>query len=287
MREMLADRKLDLEKESDEHKKREIVKDIQILEKWVSDCELKQVSVSSREKSEEKQQKARKADPAEKAKMSEKKQNDNWGFADKDTEGAVAGNVQKQTLVKKEGAPAQTSARPAVAKLAVAMPTPAQRPAAATVNAGVPVVDKATVLLPVGSKEPPCNLPIWCVMPNPRDIVTPLEIVRKTKGSSAPPKRLVLGRRSWALFGRRLPPNTPGAVAEPDIGLAAERSSRSHAVVLQNWLGQLFLQDLATTNGTFLNGVRLKPNETAEWKIGTKVFFADDSLETFEVHPAK
>ena len=43
-----------------------------------------------------------------------------------------------------------------------------------------------------------------CVMPNPHDVATIFEVVRNISGSTAPPKRVQLGRRAWALLGRRL-----------------------------------------------------------------------------------
>merc|ERR1711971_772516 len=110
-------------------------------------------------------------------------------------------------------------------------------------------------------------------MPNLKHVEVVLEIVRHVAGSTVPAKRVCMGRRSWALLGRRLPADVeqPGSI-EPDIGLASPRASRCHALVLQNWLGKLFLQDIGSTHGSFLGGIQLRPNEPREWRPGVKVF---------------
>merc|ERR1712183_586348 len=92
--------------------------------------------------------------------------------------------------------------------------------------------------------EPPIDLPLWCVVPRRQDIAQEVELVRLSAGQNAVLKRVWLGRRSWALLGRRQPPeHMPKGARQPDIGLAAERASRSHAMLLRNWLGQVFLLD--------------------------------------------
>lgn len=140
-------------------------------------------------------------------------------------------------------------------------------------------------LLPT-EKAPPCELPLWCVMPNLKHVEVVLEIVRHVAGSTIPAKRVCMGRRSWALLGRRLPADVEQPCAiEPDVGLASPRASRCHALVLQNWLGKLFLQDLGSTHGSFLGGKQLRPNEPCEWLPGVKAFFADAKTETFELRP--
>ncbi|CAE7221656.1 unnamed protein product [Symbiodinium sp. CCMP2592] len=152
------------------------------------------------------------------------------------------------------------------------------------------LASEATTLMP-SEKVPPCELPLWCVMPNPRDVERVLEIVRHVPGSSVPSKRMRLGRRAWALLGRRLHEAQAAearraGVPQPDIGLACPLSSKAHAVVLQNWTGKIFLKDLGSAHGTFLGGVRLNPHEPFEWQAGTKAFFADASTEFFELRAA-
>lgn len=144
------------------------------------------------------------------------------------------------------------------------------------------------VVSSVGSKIPPCSLPVWCVIPNPDDIVTGVEILRRTTGGRIPPKRLLLGKRAWILLGRRIDKGLAGAEGgpEPDIGLATPRASRAHALLLRNWLGQVFLMDLGSTHGTFLDGQKLRAREPTRWKIGVPAHFADTKTEVFELRPA-
>ncbi|CAE7675935.1 unnamed protein product [Symbiodinium pilosum] len=152
------------------------------------------------------------------------------------------------------------------------------------------LASEATTLMP-SEKVPPCELPLWCVRPNPRDVEVLLEIVRHVQGSSLPSKRMRLGRRAWALLGRRLHEAQAeearrAGVPEPDIGLACPLSSKAHALVLQNWTGKIFLKDLGSAHGTFLGGVRLNPHEPFEWKAGMQAYFADASTEFFELRAA-
>jgi len=133
----------------------------------------------------------------------------------------------------------------------------------------------------VGNKLPPCTLPVWCVIPNPDDIEQCVEILRVTVGNKVPTKRLLFGKRAWILLGRRIQEVSEGP--QPDIGLATPRASRSHALLLRNWLGQVFLMDLGSGNGTIVDGKKLRPKDVVRWKIGAKACFADDQTETFEL----
>lgn len=140
-------------------------------------------------------------------------------------------------------------------------------------------------------RDPPCELPIWCAMPSRQDIKVDVELVRICSTSREVIKRVWFARRSWALFGRRPPANIPEEALEkepkPDIGLAAARASRSHAALFRNWLGQVFLMDLGSPNGTFVNGIRLQPRQPVEWQVGNIVYFADAAPEYFELRPWK
>jgi len=132
--------------------------------------------------------------------------------------------------------------------------------------------------------DPPCELPIWCVMPRRQDIVIDVELVRLSSDSLAVLKRVWFARRSWALLGRRQPEAVEQASGlKPDIGLAAARSSRIHAVLLRNWLGQVFLMDLGSPNGTFMGNQKLSPHTPVEWKVGSMVYFGEPTPEVFEL----
>jgi len=107
-------------------------------------------------------------------------------------------------------------------------------------------------------------------------------------GAAPPPTlaRLVLGKRAWVVFGRRIQESLAQGVQQADIGLATPRASRSHAIAMRNWKGQVFLMDLQSGNGTFLDAQRLNPLEIVPWKPGSRVVFADDQTEVFELHPS-
>lgn len=130
---------------------------------------------------------------------------------------------------------------------------------------------------------PPVELPEWCVTPRRQDIVTEVEMVRVSSVTDNVLNRIWFGQRSWALVGRR-PAHAPTSGATLDISLAALRASRSHALLLRNRLGQVFLMDLGSPNGTFMDSKRLKPKEATEWKVGSTVYFGDSKPEVFELH---
>lgn len=87
-------------------------------------------------------------------------------------------------------------------------------------------------------------------------------------------------------------------------------------MIMQNWTGKIFIQDLGSTHGTFMNGVRLKPHEQLaqdqiefsrlssfrgsealrvdDWGAGVgkgccaaaaQVYFGNAELESFELRP--
>lgn len=159
------------------------------------------------------------------------------------------------------------------------------RPAIAPASA---VAEDYFVVPPVGDKMPPCKLPTWCVIPNPDDIVTGVEILRRTIGGKVAPKRLLFGKRAWVLLGRRLKEADARLASgpEPDVGLATARASRSHALAMRNWKGQVFLMDLGSANGTFLDKQKLPQREAIRWNVGSTAYFADASTEIFELRPA-
>jgi len=140
-------------------------------------------------------------------------------------------------------------------------------------------VEHAYLVPPLGKKVPPCDLPVWCAVPNVDDIKVDVVLVRHTVATSKT-KRVDFGRRSWVLLGRRY---SGVGGAEVDIGLASQRASRNHALLLRNWLGQVFLMDLRSSHGTFLDKKRLPPHVPFQWKVGAVVFFADDGVERFEM----
>jgi len=78
-------------------------------------------------------------------------------------------------------------------------------------------------------------------------------------------------------LGRRDPETNP------DIGLAPVRASRRHALLLRDWIGRVFLMDLGSPNGTFMDNGKLVPKQIVEWQVGSSVYFAAPSPEIFEL----
>jgi len=254
LREMLAERQDQLAQEKSGPKREEIEKDVAILTGWLRSKERELVErdkMQLRERLKEVEFEAKKVQEQQEA-------------ARKAQETAKQAEADKQ-------AAAEPPARPSNG--------------AATGSTAVPskAVDAVT-LPPVGGRVPPCDLPLWCVIPNPDDIVTHVEILRCAKSDSSSTRRLLLGRRSWALLGRRQQPPVSGP--DPDIGLASPRASRSHALLLRNWQGQIFLLDLGSPNGSFLGDKKLPAKKPCEWKVGITAYFADASREVFELRQA-
>lgn len=137
---------------------------------------------------------------------------------------------------------------------------------------------KAFHVGPRGNKAPPCDLPVWCAAPSSKVVEEYSMFRRTTKGA---PTQVFLGQRSWILLGRR--PREPMPGPEPDVGLGEARASRVHALVLRNSLGQVFLMDLGSVHGTFLDNMKLPPKKPCAWKIGATAYFADRKTEAFEL----
>lgn len=77
------------------------------------------------------------------------------------------------------------------------------------------------------------------------------------------------------------PPRTIGRSAQADVPLSDPEASRRHAA-LQVAGGTLYVTDLSSRNGTFLNGKRLG-SEGIELKIGDHVDVGNTRIELLEV----
>jgi len=254
LREMLAERQEQLALEESEPKREEIEKDVAILTGWLRSKERELVE-------RDKMQLRERLKEVERDKMQLVKQQEQQEASRKAQE--VATQVETEKKAEAE------------------LP---EKPSKGTATGSTAVASKATdvvTLPPVGGRVPPCELPLWCVIPNPDDIVTHVEILRCAKSNSSSTKRLILGRRSWILLGRRAQPPTSGP--DPDIGLASPRASRSHALLLRNWQGQIFIVDLGSPNGSFLGDKKLPAKRPCEWKVGVTAYFADATREVFEL----
>ena len=77
-----------------------------------------------------------------------------------------------------------------------------------------------------------------------------------------------LGCRAFLLAGR---------LQECEIVLEHASASRQHAVVLQHRSGAIYVLDLGSAHGTFLDGRRLPPREPAHWPEGGALVFGASS----------
>ena len=78
---------------------------------------------------------------------------------------------------------------------------------------------------------------------------------------------------------------TVGRAADNDVKLFSARLpeavrnsiSRYHAHLFLDASGAVMLRDLGGSNGTYLGGTRLRPQEAAPWRVGEEVVFGGNS----------
>ena len=141
--------------------------------------------------------------------------------------------------------------------VAAAPPAPAQAPAYRSLGAASAAPAQPPDP-PVGSSFVP---PAWCVAPNPPSKAQ-LAVYR-----GAPPQRVSafrIGHQRCLVAGR-----------SPDVELVLEHpsASRRHAALLFHRSGALYLVDLGSAHGTFLDGERLPPQEPTLWPDGARCVF--------------
>lgn len=74
-----------------------------------------------------------------------------------------------------------------------------------------------------------------------------------------------------------------GSQAGQDVQLLSEKVSREHAQVLVDAEGQVFVVDRRSTNGTFVNGLRLEAGKLCRVLEGDRVCFGEDHGPRLEV----
>lgn len=68
-----------------------------------------------------------------------------------------------------------------------------------------------------------------------------------------------------------------GRLPESDLVLEHASASRQHAAIVHHRSGAVYLIDLGSAHGTFLNGERLSPREPRLWTDGTPCVFGASS----------
>ena len=143
--------------------------------------------------------------------------------------------------------------------VAAAPPAPAPAPSYRSLGAAASAARAPSPNPPPagGSFVPPA----WCVAPNPPSKAQ-LAVYR-----GAPPQRVSafrIGHQRCLVAGR-----------SPDVELVLEHpsASRRHAALLFHRSGALYLVDLGSAHGTFLDGERLPPQEPTLWPDGARCVF--------------
>ena len=75
----------------------------------------------------------------------------------------------------------------------------------------------------------------------------------------------------------RQPCYVAGRLPEVEITLEHPSVSRRHAAVMHHRSGAVYIMDLGSAHGTFLNGRRLPPQEPTQWREGAAVNFGASS----------
>ena len=128
-----------------------------------------------------------------------------------------------------------------------------------------PAVQEAPrALAPMPAKPAPFAVPEWCAAP--QGAASAQLLVWR---DAALVDTIPLGGKHFFVVGR----NTETC----DIALEHASASRHHAAVLHHRSGAIYLLDLGSAHGTFLNGDRLPPKEPTLWSDGATCVFGASS----------
>lgn len=75
-------------------------------------------------------------------------------------------------------------------------------------------------------------------------------------------------------------PLTIGRSSKSDIYISNGRVSKRHAAI-ENRDGHWFLTDCRSTNGTYLNGVELRPGRAYQLKVNSRICFSEEAAFRF------
>lgn len=103
--------------------------------------------------------------------------------------------------------------------------------------------------------------------------VSPVGKHLKSFGESTPASYLMVQNKKIALVAKI----TIGRESDNDIVIDNKLASRHHAVI-QKIKDAFFLKDTNSTNGTFINGVRIPPDKYVKLNLGDKITIGNMSL---------
>jgi hypothetical protein len=158
----------------------------------------------------------------------------------------------------------------------------AEKPEAEEPAAGKPLPDKPAAGLPAPEKPPAAEVPPARVArpaekPEADPDALPWSVILQT----APPASQAIGVRVHGLvmIGRA----DPASKDQPDLdltphGAVSHGVSRRHAILMPTQQG-LALIDLDSTNGTWLNGISLKPGQRYRIRTGDRIEFGTLHLD--------
>lgn len=110
--------------------------------------------------------------------------------------------------------------------------------------------------------------PAWCVVPRPEAHRTFVSLALPGQA----PREEDLSNKDQVILGRQADMPAPG---ENFVLLKGSHTSRRHAAVFFDVDGKAYLQDLGSSNGTFVNGQRLTSHKFVEWTPEDEVRFGD------------
>ncbi len=113
-------------------------------------------------------------------------------------------------------------------------------------------------------------------------VLSPVTSEVPEKGADAGTSSLYLVALHGGIPGKMVAlgagPNTLGRGAQNQIRLPELSISRNHATVMVDPGGLVWLTDLGSTNGTFVNGCRLEPHQTVGLRDGDRVGLGPDRM---------
>eukprot|EP00746_Dinoflagellata_sp_MGD_P088198 gnl/MRDRNA2_/MRDRNA2_34921_c0_seq1.p1 gnl/MRDRNA2_/MRDRNA2_34921_c0~~gnl/MRDRNA2_/MRDRNA2_34921_c0_seq1.p1 ORF type:complete len:218 (-),score=43.46 gnl/MRDRNA2_/MRDRNA2_34921_c0_seq1:141-794(-) len=135
--------------------------------------------------------------------------------------------------------------------------------------------------------QPPVKLPTWCVEPGDAER-SAMEIVHRIKdrvGREIGSTVRQVNNKAWHVLGRKAAHAL--AFGPHGMELVGEKTSRQHAMMLRNWYGEVFLMDLGSVHGTFLDNKKLEKAKPEPWHPGSVAHFSEKATDWLELKQAE